>query len=185
MPSDPLERVSKSLSLVQDLLSNTTASDAELDDAAGVLAELAARLEPARAAITTTSDWSVDDPRRGVHTAVPQLSEAVRSSERVDGYVTFTPFHHGANGAVHGGVIPLYFDEILGAMASTYGTLRRTAYLTVHFRNVTPVNRKLRVEAVMDREEGRKAWFSGRLWDGDTITAEAEGMWVTLRPGAL
>jgi acyl-coenzyme A thioesterase PaaI-like protein len=185
MSPDPLARTSEALRAVQDLLARTDATDDELDAAAATLEELAARLEPRRGDIETRTDWTLDSSLRGAQTLVPPVVNDTRSPDRVDGEVTLTAFHHGANGAAHGGVLPLLFDDVLGQMASSEGILRRTAYLTVNFRNVTPVNRTLRLEAFRDRQEGRKTYYVGRLWDGDTLTADAEGMWVSLRPGAL
>ena len=59
----------------------------------------------------------------------------------------------------------------------------RTAYLTVNYRAVAPIERDLRVEAGVDRVEGRKKFSSGRLYDGDTLVADAEALFVVLRPG--
>jgi acyl-CoA thioesterase FadM len=59
----------------------------------------------------------------------------------------------------------------------------RTAYLHVDFRHVTPVETELQVRVRFDREEGRKRFLRGTLHDGDTLCAEAEGLFVALRPG--
>ena len=97
--------------------------------------------------------------------------------------VVFTNFFHGANGAAHGGTIPLIFDEILGRLSTSGGARRRTAYLKVDFRSVTPVNRELTIEGHLERSEGRKFWVAGSLRDGQTLCAQAEGLWVELKPG--
>ena len=52
------------------------------------------------------------------------------------------------------------------------------------FRRITPIGRPLRIEAAFDREEGRKRFLRGALYEGDDVTVEAEGLWVELREGA-
>ncbi|MGW0357003.1 PaaI family thioesterase [Nocardia nova] len=96
----------------------------------------------------------------------------------------FTDAHLGGNGAVHGGQIPLLFDDLLGIfveMKAQPGS--RTAYLKVDYRRITPVDRPLRVEASIDRVEGRKTFVNGRLLDGACVCAVAEALFVRLLPG--
>ncbi|KXW79029.1 hypothetical protein JL15_02910 [Mycolicibacterium phlei DSM 43071] len=105
------------------------------------------------------------------------------SRDSATGTVTFSDFYLGGNGAVHGGAVPLIFDEILGLLANTDRPRSRTAYLHVDYRQITPVNRPLRIDAWVDREEGRKLYLKGVLRDDQQLLAEAEGLFVTLRPG--
>lgn len=105
------------------------------------------------------------------------------TSESVSGTVVFSKFYLGANGAAHGGAIPLIFDEVLGRLANEGRAHSRTAYLHVDYRQVTPTGRLLRIDAQVDRIEGRKLYLSGCLYDGSSLLVEAEGLFVTLRPG--
>jgi hypothetical protein len=41
------------------------------------------------------------------------------------------------------------------------------------------------VEGRLDREEGRKRFLIGHLYDGDTLCADAEGLFIQLRRGQL
>ncbi|PPJ18760.1 thioesterase [Nocardia nova] len=103
---------------------------------------------------------------------------------RLEAVAQFTDAHLGGNGAVHGGQIPLLFDDLLGifvGMKAQPGS--RTAYLEVDYRRITPINRPLRVEAAIDRIEGRKTFISGRLLDGEHLCAVAEALFVRLLPG--
>ncbi|MCW2602199.1 MAG: thioesterase superfamily protein [Pseudonocardiales bacterium] len=100
------------------------------------------------------------------------------------GVVRFSRFHHGRGGVAHGGATALLFDEVLGRMSNYPGEpASRTAYLTVNYRAVAPIEKDLRVEAGIDRVEGRKKFSSGRLYDGDTLVADAEALFVILKPG--
>jgi acyl-coenzyme A thioesterase PaaI-like protein len=124
-----------------------------------------------------------DVPGRGqAMSPVITIDEADERTAR--GRVTFGRFYLGGNGAVHGGAIPLMFDELLGRLANGGGRVpSRTAYLHVNFRSITPVGRELRLVGRFDREEGRKRFLVGELYDGDTLCADAEGLFVQLRPG--
>ncbi|WP_258081066.1 hotdog domain-containing protein [Nocardia nova] len=103
---------------------------------------------------------------------------------QVSGRVSFGRAYLGGGGAVHGGAIPLVFDEVLGRLATAGGRSRsRTAYLHVNYRAITPLERELSLTARFDREEGRKRFLTGELRDGDTLLADAEGLFVALRPG--
>jgi hypothetical protein len=48
---------------------------------------------------------------------------------------------------------------------------------------VTPTGRRLELDATLDRVQGRKRFVSGRLRDGTTAVADAEGLFVELLPG--
>jgi acyl-coenzyme A thioesterase PaaI-like protein len=138
--------------------------------------------------------YAVPEPRQitGHLSGVPGRGQAMAPVVRVEewtntratGRVTFGRFYLGGNGAVHGGAIPLVFDEILGRLANTGGRPpSRTAYLNVNYRSITPVGADLRFEGRFDREEGRKRFLTATLHHGDTLCADAEGLFVALRPG--
>jgi acyl-coenzyme A thioesterase PaaI-like protein len=125
----------------------------------------------------------VDIPGRG-QCMSPVVEITEYSDTHARGHVCFGRFYLGGNGAVHGGAIPLVFDELLGRLANTGGRRpSRTAYLHVNYRNITPIETRLAIEAHFENEEGRKRILSGTLRDGDTLCADAEGLFVALRPG--
>ncbi len=79
----------------------------------------------------------------------------------------------------------MLFDTVLGLTASVLsGTPRqRTAYLKINYRNIVPIEKELQFDAGIDRVDGRKIFVSGRLTDGDTLLAEADALFVKLKPG--
>lgn len=104
--------------------------------------------------------------------------------QSMTGRVRFGRRYLGSNGAVHGGVIPLVFDEVLGRLAIVGGRPRsRTAFLHVDYRSITPVDEDLQLEGWIEREEGRKHFLRGVLRHGDRVCAEAKALFVALRPG--
>jgi hypothetical protein len=123
-----------------------------------------------------------DVPGRG-QALIPAVHIDEEDPDWVRGHVTFGRYYLGGNGAVHGGAIPLIFDELMGRLASTGRTPARTAYLHVNYRNVTPIEARLEVEVHRGAEEGRKRFMRGVLRSGDTICADAESLFVALRPG--
>ncbi|WP_018636071.1 hypothetical protein [Parafrankia elaeagni] len=103
---------------------------------------------------------------------------------RLVGHVTFGRYYLGGFGAAHGGAIPLMFDEMMGRLSNAGGRpMARTAYLNVNFRNITPIDVRLRVEILFGGEEGRKRHITGAIYDGETVTADAEALFITLLPG--
>jgi acyl-coenzyme A thioesterase PaaI-like protein len=121
-------------------------------------------------------------PGRGQAMA-PALHVEELDPDHVRGHVTFGRFFVGGNGAAHGGAIALIFDEMMGRLANTERRPARTAYLHVNYRSVTPLDRVLHAEARLDRLDGRKRFLSASLRDGELICADAEGLFVELRPG--
>jgi acyl-coenzyme A thioesterase PaaI-like protein len=125
----------------------------------------------------------LDLPGRGHPLLLPFVVDEW-GDEAARGRVVFGRFHVGGKGAAHGGTLALLFDEILGRLASSGGRpVGRTAYLHVNYRHVTPIDRELHLDATLDRIEGRKRFVTGRLRHGATIVADAEGLFVELRPG--
>jgi acyl-coenzyme A thioesterase PaaI-like protein len=121
-------------------------------------------------------------PGRG-QTMSPAFVVQDAGPEEVTGTVRYGRYFLGGNGAVHGGAIPLLFDEVFGRLVNGHRTPARTAYLRTDYRAVTPVGRTLDVHVWMERVEDRKRFVRGTLKDGQILCAEAEGLFVELRPG--
>jgi acyl-coenzyme A thioesterase PaaI-like protein len=100
----------------------------------------------------------------------------------VEGRGTFGAAYEGPPGFVHGGWIACAFDEMLGIANIAAGNPGMTARLTVHYRRPTPLFRDLRFRAWVDRVEGRRILSRAEVWDGETLTAEADGIFVQPRP---
>jgi acyl-coenzyme A thioesterase PaaI-like protein len=109
--------------------------------------------------------------------APPSRVEAV-GADTIVLHVRFGSAYEGPPGSVHGGVVAATFDEVLGMTQSLSGQPGMTGTLTVRYRRPTPLHADLRFEGRLERVEGRKIFTSGRCYDGDTLTAEAEGLFV-------
>ena len=175
------------------MLTSVDATHADLDAAAGATDELVDRLLLAAAAGTTpTGPWTDGrDGRRhrdytprspfvgAVNPSAPPFTWEFRDGQ-LEARGVFTAAYEGPPGYVHGGYVALAFDEVLGIanVAAGYGGL--TGRLTVRYRRPTPLHRELRFEAHTERVEGRRLTTVGHLYDGDTLTAEAEGLFVRI-----
>lgn len=98
------------------------------------------------------------------------------------GSVRFGVVFEGPPGCVHGGHVAGFFDQILGYHNLALGLPAMTASLRVDYRRPTPLFTRLRFEARIREEKGRKIFVCGALRDGDVVFAEAEGLFVL--PGA-
>jgi acyl-coenzyme A thioesterase PaaI-like protein len=154
----------------------TVALQQDLNEWAGRLAQSAV---PERRQIFARR---LDLPGRG-QTMSPNFIPIAGDHQKVEGTVTFGRYFLGGGGAVHGGAIPLLFDEVLGRLASSGDRPpARTAYLHTDFRSITPVGEELAIRAWFVSEQGRKRILRARLTHGDTLCAEAEGLFIELRP---
>ena len=106
--------------------------------------------------------------------------------EAVDGELRGTAFfdyqYEGPPTCVHGGVIAMVFDEMLGAANIMAGSPGMTGTLTIRYRRPTPLRTPLRLEARFMGREGRKIRTYGAIFHEQTLTAEAEGIFVELVP---
>jgi len=93
---------------------------------------------------------------------------------------TFGSAYEGPPGHVHGGFVAAAFDEVLGFVQSLGGNPGMTGRLITHYRRPTPLHVELRFEAELVREEGRKIFTEARVFAGNELTAEAEGLFVSI-----
>ena len=86
--------------------------------------------------------------------------------------------YNGPPGAVHGGMVALVLDELLGCVTVVNDRGGYTGTLTIRYLRPTPVGEPLEMRAWIDREEGRKTWARGEIQAGGVKTAEAEGIFI-------
>jgi acyl-coenzyme A thioesterase PaaI-like protein len=103
--------------------------------------------------------------------------------DRMVGTATFGAAYEGPPGCVHGGYVAAAFDEVLGATQSLSGSPGMTGRLTVHYRSPTPLETELRFTGWLEDVDGRKIFTRGELWAGDRLCAEAEGLFISIKPG--
>ncbi|OMC03588.1 thioesterase [Mycobacterium sp. NS-7484] len=169
---------------LQDHARGADAPDEVIAEAADLVEKVSALLAPYEAdEWHSPSGRRLDLPNRGNITSVP-LRVSVTDG-RVTGTVRFRRYHLGRNGAVHGGVLGLMFDSLLGYTAAslTQSPYQRTAHLGIDYRKIVPIGTQLQVDAGIDRIEGRKIFVAGRVLDDGEVLTEGNALFVRLKPG--
>lgn len=98
----------------------------------------------------------------------------------VTGRANWGPAYCGPPNHVHGGVIACAFDELLGAVNVVNDVGAMTGTLTIRYRRPTPLLEEIRMEGRHTGTERRKVFAEGKMWHGDTLLAEAEGIFVSI-----
>jgi acyl-coenzyme A thioesterase PaaI-like protein len=98
----------------------------------------------------------------------------------VRGHARLSMSYEGPPHGVHGGWVAALFDDLLGAAQWLTRSRGVTARLTVHYRHVTPVEEDLRFEAWIERSAGRRVIAYATCPAGDTLTAVAEALFLTV-----
>lgn len=203
---EAFRRLAAEMREVIDLMTSTDASPEELDGAANSLHEVAetlrghrkgrpyegfselsnapGRLDEESLKAITSAIYATFDHSPFIGLANP-LSPPVYlriEGDRVLGDATFGSAYEGPPGCVHGGYIAATFDEMLGSAQALSGAQGMTAFLHVDYRSPTPLHQPLRLEAWVDRREGRKIFCRGAIRVGETLCAEAEGLFVSTTP---
>lgn len=88
--------------------------------------------------------------------------------------------YEGPPTLVHGGVLALVLDQMLGESAGAGGRPGMTGTLTLVYRRGTPLG-DLHSEAWIDRVDGIKTWSKGHIIGPDGVTVEAEGIFILPR----
>ena len=176
-----------------DAAVRTEVSIPELAAAPEVARELADRLRKDSRALHEVA--SVDDPQVGERwyspvygpgnpVAPPMVADQTPDG-RAEGRVTLGKPHEGPPGLVHGGVVATLLDHVLARAVRAAGRGGLTATLTVTYRRPVPLGVALLATAELGAVDGRRTTAHARLVaedDSGTTLAEAEGLFVALRP---
>ncbi len=188
-----MRRLADATRLVIEHLMSTGAPEEALSAAADAVERIAADLdefphgsiyegfaEAANSGASPSMGFFDHSPLIGRANPLASPIEVSIEGDMVVGKATFGSAYEGPPGCVHGGFVAASFDEILGAAQSMSGLPAMTGTLTIRYRKPTPLHRELRFEGELVRVEGRKVFATGRVYAGDTLTAEAEGIFVTI-----
>ena len=164
-----------------------------LATAAEAARELAARLREESRELHDIA--SVDDPEIGErwyspvygpgNPVAPPMVASDSPDGRAEGRVTLGKPHEGPPGLVHGGVVATLLDHVLARAIRAAGRGGLTATLTVTYRRPVHLGVALLATAELGTTDGRRTTARARLVaedDPETTLAEAEGLFVALRP---
>jgi len=102
--------------------------------------------------------------------------------DRMRGRLILGAPYAGPPGCVHGGVVALIFDELLGCVNVSQGYGGFTGTLTIRYERKTPIEEPLALESWIDRVERRKIYTHGTISHGGLVTARAEGIFISAKP---
>ncbi|MEO8693520.1 MAG: PaaI family thioesterase [Acidimicrobiales bacterium] len=102
--------------------------------------------------------------------------------DRMRGRLILGAAYAGPPGCVHGGVVALIFDELLGCVNVSQGYGAFTGTLTVRYERTTPIEAPLTLESWIDRVERRKIFTHGTISHEGIVTARAEGIFISTKP---
>ena len=86
--------------------------------------------------------------------------------------------YEGPPGHIHGGYVAAILDQFLGMAQVAGGNPGMTGKLEIRYLKPTPLNTKLKLEAVVSRINDRKTLVSGQIYANNNITAKAEGLFI-------
>jgi acyl-coenzyme A thioesterase PaaI-like protein len=93
----------------------------------------------------------------------------------------FRAAHAGSPSRVHGGVLALVLDEVLGTAVTVSGASGMTVSLTVSLLAGTPLAVPVDIVARFTGHEGRKSFATGEVLVDGEVTAEANAVFVSER----
>ncbi|MEX1217515.1 MAG: PaaI family thioesterase [Acidimicrobiales bacterium] len=97
---------------------------------------------------------------------------------RTSGRANLAAQYSGPPGMVHGGIIALIFDELLGATNVCNELGGFTGTLSIRYERPTWIETELELESWVDRVEGRKVFTFGTISINGELTARAEGIFI-------
>jgi uncharacterized protein (TIGR00369 family) len=186
-------RLGAALRELADAAVRTEVPIEELDAVAATARDLAGRLRQAQRDLYGVA--TVDDPEVGERwyspvygpgsPIAPPMVATEAPGGRAVGRVTVGKPHEGPPGLVHGGVVATLLDHVLARAVRGSGRGGLTATLTVGYRRPVRLGVPLVATAEVDSVDGRRTTARALLVaedDPGTTLAEAEGVFVALRP---
>lgn len=188
-----LRRLAGAMRRTIDLVMETDAADAELIEAAESLEAFNARLAeaPRSRPLWGFAEASTSGNPRGMYDnspisglanpiAAPLELQLTAEGDAVLAWAEFGIAYEGPPGHVHGGIVAAAFDEVLGMVQSATGNPGMTGTLIVRYRRPTPLHQRLEFRGHIERVEGRKIFTTATLHAGETLCAEAEGLFISV-----
>jgi uncharacterized protein (TIGR00369 family) len=181
---------------LRDLVDAAVRTEVSLEELAAATAtarQLAAALRAETRGLHDIA--TVDDPEIGErwyspvygpgNPVAPPMMATHSDDGRATGRVTLGKSHEGPPGLVHGGVVATLLDHVLARAVRAAGRGGLTATLRVTYRRPVQLGVPLLATAEVGTTDGRRTTATARLVaedDPSTTLAEAEGLFVALRP---
>ena len=194
-PRDPATRLADELRGAIEELSSVTHDPGRVEQAVAMAAELRTFLDGPRAPRwyeaglvsgvldeESAAAFQNQSLYRGAWNplAPPMHMELIDDEDgrRVEARVTLGLAYEGPPHGVHGGYVAGMFDDVLGATQRMMEKPGVTATLTVKYRHITPIEEELVLRAWVVEDVGRRIVSKATCHAGDTLTAEAEALFI-------
>ncbi len=79
---------------------------------------------------------------------------------------------------VHGGIVAGMFDVLLAQTQAIAKVMGYTASLEITYKDATPLESDLELEAWVEKIDGRKMYNAGVIRANGKVCAEAKGLWI-------
>ena len=176
---------------VRELLDATIRTRIDVADIDAMTAEvrqvserLLAKAYDGPVGLKVSSDGRLRDPgnpavgRRNAF-APPLRIERDKEAKRVSCQFNLGAAYEGPPRHVHGGVLALVLDQVLGSVPPLAKRPGMTASLDMSYRRPSPLQTDLTAEAWLERVEGWKTYVRGHILDADgRVTVEATGLFI-------
>ena len=174
-PADVLGRAASLVEQAAQLLADHPGDVDRLHGATGPFVPTTGRRKP----VGETLDWHFSfSPVVGPLNPQSLPIEMTFDGERIRGHAVVDARFGGPPHTVHGGVVALIFDELLGNTNYCLGMGAMTGTLSIRYQRPTPLDRALALEGWLDRVEGRKIFTRGTISADGEVTASAEGVFL-------
>lgn len=189
MPNTPFTEHAARLTrdLISVLVSDADSRELAADIAAiaGKLKEAAARPELVEVIDPHVVEGHIEDditPATSARNPIAPPMYIERSGEESRCEIVLARQYQGPPERVHGGILALMLDQVLGHAAHAGDQPRAfTRYLNIAYEAATPLGVPLLVRGRISRVDGRKRFLRGEVMLGDEVMVSAEGLWVAPR----
>lgn len=107
--------------------------------------------------------------------------EVDRDTGRASGKFVLGPRYAGGAGFVHGGVIAVLLDEVMGKISKLSEERAVTAELNIEYRKPVPTDAEIVVSGWQEHEKGRNRFRVGEIHDADgNLLACGRGRFVVV-----
>jgi acyl-coenzyme A thioesterase PaaI-like protein len=177
-PADVLGRVASLVQEATELLAAHPGDVERMHGATGPFVPTTGRRKDAG----ETLDWHFSfSPVVGPLNPQSPPIEMTFDGERIRGRAVVDARFGGPPHTVHGGVVALIFDELLGNTNYCLGMGAMTGTLQIRYQRPTPLDRELELAGWLDRVEGRKIFTRGTISVDGEVTASAEGVFLQVQ----
>ena len=108
--------------------------------------------------------------------------EVDRETGRATGRFVLGPRYGGGAGFVHGGIIAVLLDEVMGKISKLSEERAVTAELNIEYRKPVPTEAEIVVSGWQENEKGRNRFRIGEIHDAQgNLLARGRGRFVVVR----